>query len=47
MQQRLYHPDEVFVELLDDGPGWPGGTWHRGTTGTIPLRYFILDRRKR
>ncbi len=47
VQQRLYRPDEVLVELLDDGPGWPGGTWHRGTTGTIPLRYFIPDQEKK
>jgi hypothetical protein len=47
VQQRLYRPDEVLVELLDDGPGWPGGTWHHGTTGTIPLRYFIPDQGKK
>lgn len=43
VQQRLYRPDSVIVELLDDGPGWPGGTWHRGTIGELRLRYFIPD----
>lgn len=47
VQQRLYRPDEVLVELLDDGPGWPGWTWHHGTTGAIPLRYFIPDKGKK
>lgn len=28
--QRLYFPDAVVVELLDDGPGW-----QRGMTGQI------------
>lgn len=41
--ERLYHPDAVVVELLDDGPGWPGGSWQRGTRGHVYLRYFVPD----
>ena len=36
--QRLYFPDAVLVELLNDGP-WGS----RGTTGQIALRYFLPD----
>lgn len=38
--QRMYFPDGVIVELLDDGP-----TWRRGQKGEIPLRYFVPDKR--
>lgn len=38
--QRLYRPDGVVVELLNDGP-----VWHRGQKGEIALRYFIPDKR--
>lgn len=41
VRKRLHHPDEVVVELLDDGPGHPGGTWQHGAFGVIPLRYFV------
>jgi len=34
--QRLYFPDEVIVEILSNGPNW-----RKGTTGSIPLRYFV------
>lgn len=51
VQERWYRPDMVVVvvvvELLDDGPGWPEGTWRRGTTGALPLRYFIPDQGKK
>lgn len=35
VRQRVYRPDGVVVELLDEGPGWK-----RGTVGEVPLRYF-------
>lgn len=35
---RMYYPDGVIVELLDDGPDW-----RRGTVGEIALRYFVPD----
>ena len=38
--QRLYFPDAVIVELLNDGP-WG----KRGLTGQVELRYFVPDRR--
>lgn len=38
--RRLYHPDGVIVELLNDGP-----VWHLGQQGEIALRYFIPDKR--
>jgi hypothetical protein len=41
VKERWYRPDMVVVELLDDGPGWPGGTWKKGTVGAVDLRYFI------
>lgn len=37
--QRLYFPDSVIIEILDDG-----ATWHRGTVGEVPIRYFIPER---
>ena len=36
--QRLYFPDAVLVELLNDGP-WGS----RGATGQVALRYFLPD----
>ena len=36
--QRLYFPDTVLVELLNDGP-WGS----RGATGQVALRYFLPD----
>jgi hypothetical protein len=36
--QRLYFPDAVLVEVLNDGP-WGS----RGTTGQVALRYFLPD----
>lgn len=38
--QRVYHPDGVVVELLDDGP-----LWKSGYKGEIALRYFVPDKR--
>lgn len=38
--RRLYFPDAVVVELLNEGPWGP-----RGTTGEVALRYFLPDRR--
>jgi hypothetical protein len=38
--QRLYFPDAVLVELLNDGP-WGA----RGATGQVALRYFLPDTR--
>jgi hypothetical protein len=35
---RMYYPDGVIVELLDDGP-----VWRRGTIGEVALRYFVPD----
>ena len=39
--QRLYFPDTVLVELLNDGP-WGS----RGATGQVALRYFLPDARR-
>ena len=36
--QRLYFPDAVIVELLNEGP-----TWHRGQVGQLAIRYFIPE----
>ena len=40
--QRLYFPDTIIVELLNDG-----STWHRGQVGQLAIRYFIPDRAPR
>jgi hypothetical protein len=37
--QRVYFPDAVIVELLNDGP-WGS----RGLRGHIELRYFVPNR---
>jgi hypothetical protein len=36
--QRLYRPDAVIVELLNEGP-----VWHRGQVGQLEIRYFIPE----
>ena len=38
--QRMYFPDAVLVELLNDGP-WGS----RGMTGELALRYFLPDKK--
>lgn len=40
--QRLYFPDAVVVELLNDGPWGP-----RGMTGHVELRYFLPDKKSK
>ena len=45
--QRLYHPEGVVIELLDDSPAEDARRyWRRGMTGEIPLRYFVPDQRR-
>lgn len=41
VKQRLYFPDAVVVEVLDDGP-----YWKRGQSGELALRYFEPDRKR-
>lgn len=41
VKQRLYFPDAVVVEVLDDGP-----YWKRGQSGELALRYFDPDRKR-